>query len=122
MLYIQDLSLATTQDASFLVHPSQPCASYLQGIKEYEPRVVHQLLDFMYRNVAEVLQVAEASTASDIPDDVLESLLYARPGTSILAMYTILGFVPWSACLLACACTTCKFVDCANLYMSQFMN
>lgn len=30
------------------------------GIKEYEPRVVHQLLDFMYRNVAEVLQVAEA--------------------------------------------------------------
>ena len=31
----------------------------LQGIKEYEPRVVHQLLDFMYRNVAEVLQVAE---------------------------------------------------------------
>lgn len=34
----------------------------LQGIKEYEPRVVHQLLDFMYRNVAEVLQVAEVST------------------------------------------------------------
>lgn len=33
--------------------------SGLQGIKEYEPRVVHQLLDFMYRNVAEVLQVAE---------------------------------------------------------------
>ena len=33
----------------------------LQGIKEYEPRVVHQLLDFMYRNVAEVLQVAEVS-------------------------------------------------------------
>ena len=32
-----------------------------QGIKEYEPKVVHQLLDFMYRNVAEVLQVAEAS-------------------------------------------------------------
>lgn len=30
------------------------------GIKEYEPRVVHQLLDFMYRNVAEVLHVAEA--------------------------------------------------------------
>ncbi len=29
----------------------------------------------MYRNVAEVLQVAEASTTSDIPDDVLESLL-----------------------------------------------
>ena len=35
-----------------------------QGIKEYEPRVVHQLLDFMYRNVAEVLQVAEVSTSS----------------------------------------------------------
>lgn len=30
------------------------------GIKEYEPTVVHQLLEFMYRNVAEVLQVAEA--------------------------------------------------------------
>ena len=31
----------------------------LQGVKEYEPRVVHQLLDFMYRNVAEVVQAAE---------------------------------------------------------------
>ncbi|KAL3135215.1 Transcription initiation factor TFIID subunit 9B, variant 4 [Trebouxia sp. C0009 RCD-2024] len=30
------------------------------GIKDYEPRVVQQLLDFVYRNVAEVLQVAEA--------------------------------------------------------------
>ncbi|KAL3135212.1 Transcription initiation factor TFIID subunit 9B [Trebouxia sp. C0009 RCD-2024] len=32
----------------------------MQGIKDYEPRVVQQLLDFVYRNVAEVLQVAEA--------------------------------------------------------------
>lgn len=39
---------------------------FLQGIKEYEPRVVHQLLDFMYRNVAEVLQVAEASPVHSI--------------------------------------------------------
>lgn len=34
---------------------------WVQGVKEYEPKVVHQLLDFMYRNVTEVLQVAEAS-------------------------------------------------------------
>lgn len=30
------------------------------GVEEYEPRVVNQLLDFMYRHVSEVLQDAEA--------------------------------------------------------------
>ena len=30
-----------------------------QGVKDYEPRVVNQLLDFAYRYVCEVLQDAE---------------------------------------------------------------
>jgi transcription initiation factor TFIID subunit 9B len=30
------------------------------GVEDYEPRVVNQLLDFMYRYVSEVLQDAEA--------------------------------------------------------------
>jgi hypothetical protein len=30
-----------------------------QGVKEYEPRVVTQLLDFVYRYVTDVLQDAE---------------------------------------------------------------
>ena len=29
------------------------------------------------------------------PDDELESLLHARLGTSVVAMFTILGSVPW---------------------------
>ena len=33
--------------------------SDLQGIQEYEPRVVKQLMDFVYRYISEVLQDAE---------------------------------------------------------------
>ena len=33
----------------------------MQGVDEYEPRVVHQLLDFMYGYVSGVLQDAEVS-------------------------------------------------------------
>ncbi len=32
---------------------------FAQGVKEYEPRVVNQLLDFVYRYVCDVLQDAE---------------------------------------------------------------
>lgn len=38
----------------------------LQGVSEYEPRVVEQLLNFMYRHVADILQDAEVSLASGI--------------------------------------------------------
>jgi hypothetical protein len=34
-----------------------------QGVDDYEPRVVHQLLDFMYAHVSGVLQDAEARFA-----------------------------------------------------------
>ena len=34
-----------------------------QGVKEYEPRVVNQLLDFVYRYVTDVLQDAEVGCA-----------------------------------------------------------
>ena len=38
----------------------------LQGVTEYEPRVVEQLLNFMYRHVADILQDAEVSVGSEI--------------------------------------------------------
>ena len=38
---------------------SPACAQLEQGVKEYEPRVVNQLLDFVYRYVCDVLQDAE---------------------------------------------------------------
>lgn len=50
----------------------------LQGIKEYEPRVVHQLLDFMYRNVAEVLQVAEVTSCGYIASYLQQSACKER--------------------------------------------
>ena len=36
----------------------------MQGVTEYEPKVLQQLMDFMYRYTAEVLQDAEVGTAS----------------------------------------------------------
>ncbi len=36
----------------------------MQGVEEYEPRVVHQLLDFMYGYVSGVLQDAEVGSHS----------------------------------------------------------
>lgn len=36
----------------------------LQGVTEYEPRVVEQLLNFMYRHVADILQDAEVRPGS----------------------------------------------------------
>jgi len=37
------------------------CASCLQGIKHYEPAVVTQLLEFLYRYVADILQDAQVA-------------------------------------------------------------
>lgn len=37
-----------------------------QGVEAYEPRVVHQLLDFMYGYVSGVLQDAEVRTPSEM--------------------------------------------------------
>lgn len=61
---LESMVHSVVQDCQSCLHlgacACQQCRSaWLQGIKEYEPRVVHQLLDFMYRNVAEVLEVAK---------------------------------------------------------------
>ncbi len=34
----------------------------MQGVTDYEPRVVEQLLDFLYRYVSETLQDADVRT------------------------------------------------------------
>lgn len=46
-----------------LLNAARHPAARPQGIREYEPRVLQQLMDFMYRYTAEILQDAEVGGA-----------------------------------------------------------
>lgn len=53
-----------------------------QGVEDYEPRVVHQLLDFMYAHVSGVLQDAEVGLISST------CLVLHLPGQLVLLVHT----------------------------------
>ena len=72
---------------------SKACGSNLQGIKEYETRVVHQLLDFMYRNVAEVLQVAEVNDCIELIHSSAQQHAFGPP-LSQPTLSPLLGVAP----------------------------
>ena len=52
----------------------------LQGVSKYEPQVVHQLLNFAYRHVSEVLQDAEVRFCQSDPvfPTALSSLMQSK--------------------------------------------
>lgn len=53
------LPLAAPSSTTCTTPPSPAANPRLQGVKQYEPRVLQQLMDFMYRYTAEILQDAE---------------------------------------------------------------
>ena len=42
------------------------CNGLLQGVRDYEPRVIQQLLDCMYRHVSDILQDAEVTCKGNL--------------------------------------------------------
>ena len=50
----------------------------MQGVRDYEPRVVHQLMDLMYRYTADILQDADVRPilGSSLPSLPLALILH----------------------------------------------
>ena len=53
-----------------LSRPDTGWKPHLQGVQDYEPGVITQLLNFMYRYVSEVLQDAEVNPSSIHPQRI----------------------------------------------------
>lgn len=51
----------------------------MQGVKDYEPQVVQQLLDCMYRHISDILQDAEVSSPLEL----------SSPATSVHLSYLV---------------------------------
>ncbi len=89
----QGPSTSGTQQQPQLVTRMQQLLATL-NVEEYEPRVVNQLVDFVYRYISEVLQDAEAFNGS--AGETQNSWIYQPTATAYRA--------------LRCATPRCKVV------------